>query len=110
MTAFTVVRFRAKPGQEANFERKFRELNREMNGLRRFVLVKTGERDYCSVRRRASKTGLNGVSVARQERVNPPHAQRRLASNRCRRPLGDARLGCGIRPTRSTKDSVNPYR
>jgi hypothetical protein len=49
MSAFTIVRFRARPGQVEAFEKTFRELRRELPGLRRFVLVKTGERSFCSI-------------------------------------------------------------
>jgi hypothetical protein len=49
MSAFTVVRFRAKPGMAEDFQKTFSRLKRELPGLRRIVLVKTGERDYCSI-------------------------------------------------------------
>lgn len=49
MTAYNVVRFRTKPGQDKAFEKQFREIDRTMNGMRRFVLIKTGDGAYCSV-------------------------------------------------------------
>lgn len=49
MTAFTIVRFQARPDQVDAFERTFTTLKRDMPGLRRFVLVKTGERSFCSI-------------------------------------------------------------
>ena len=49
MAAFTIVRFQAKPDQVEAFEKTFCSLRREMPGLRRFVLVKTGERSFCSI-------------------------------------------------------------
>ena len=49
MTAFTVVRFQAKQGQAEVFERTFSSLKREMPGLRRVVLIKTGDHRYCSI-------------------------------------------------------------
>ena len=49
MTAFTIVRFQARPDQVEAFERTFKTLRREMPGLKRFVLVKTGERSFCSI-------------------------------------------------------------
>lgn len=50
MTAYNIVRFRVKPGREAEFV----ALNRDMGsqafaGLRKGALVKTGERTYCFV-------------------------------------------------------------
>lgn len=49
MSAFAIVRFRAKPGLAAEFQQTFQSLKRELPGLLRIVLVKTGERDFCSV-------------------------------------------------------------
>lgn len=49
MTAFAVVRFKAKQGRAEEFERTFSSLEREMAGLRRFVLMKTGDHRYCSI-------------------------------------------------------------
>jgi hypothetical protein len=49
MSAFTIVRFRALPEQVDAFERTFGAQERAMPGLRRFVLVKTGDRSYCSI-------------------------------------------------------------
>jgi hypothetical protein len=48
MTAFNVVRFRVKPGQEQDFIEAHRSLKRP-NGARRFVLVKTGDHSFCVV-------------------------------------------------------------
>jgi hypothetical protein len=49
MTAFAVVRFQAKRGMADAFERTFCELRREMPGLRRVVLIKTGDHRFCSI-------------------------------------------------------------
>lgn len=49
MSAFAIVRFRAKPGMAAEFQQTFQSLKRELPGLQRIVLVKTGERDFCSI-------------------------------------------------------------
>ena len=49
MTAFNVVRFRVKPGREKEFEDAHRSAPRDLSGLKRFALVKTGERSYCVV-------------------------------------------------------------
>lgn len=53
MTAFNIVRMRVKPGHED----RYLDLHRQMDpakrdrmrraGLKRFLLVKTGERSYC---------------------------------------------------------------
>ena len=49
MTAFNVVRFRVKPGREAQFVDAHRNAPRDFTGLKRFSLVKTGERSYCVI-------------------------------------------------------------
>ncbi len=67
MAAFNIVRFRVKPGREAEFERTFRELERPMAGLRRFVLVKTGERSYCSI---GEWDGFGHIELARPSMID----------------------------------------
>jgi quinol monooxygenase YgiN len=49
MTAFNVVRFRVKPGREADFIDAHRKAGRKFPGSRRFSLIKTGERTYCVI-------------------------------------------------------------
>jgi quinol monooxygenase YgiN len=49
MTAFNVVRFRVKPGREADFIDAHRKATRNWPGSRRFSLVKTGERAFCVI-------------------------------------------------------------
>jgi len=50
MTAFNVVRFRVKPGQDDAFVAAHRDLGIEgFNGARRFSLIKTGDGTYCIV-------------------------------------------------------------
>ena len=47
MTAFNIVRFRVKPGREQEFLDAHKKAERFFPGMRRFVMVKTGERAYC---------------------------------------------------------------
>lgn len=49
MTAYNVVRFRVKPGREAEFVAAHRHRPTDFSGFRRFCLVKTGERTYCAI-------------------------------------------------------------
>jgi hypothetical protein len=49
MTAFNVVRFRVKAGREKAFEAEHQNMKRDFKGMRRFSLVKTGERSYCVI-------------------------------------------------------------
>lgn len=49
MTVYSSARFRARIGQEREFETLFADLPRDFAGLRRFALVKTGKRDYCTI-------------------------------------------------------------
>ena len=49
MTAFNVVRFRVKPGQEEAFVAVHRDMRADFAGLRQFSLIKAGERAYCVI-------------------------------------------------------------
>ena len=49
MTAFTVVRFRVKPGREQEFLDAHHHAHRDMPGFLRFSLIRTGERAYCLI-------------------------------------------------------------
>src|SRR5512145_3310355 len=49
MTAFNVVRFRVKQGQESKFIEQHRKAQFAPRGFVRASLVKTGERTYCIV-------------------------------------------------------------
>jgi quinol monooxygenase YgiN len=59
MTAMNVVRFRIKPGREAEFVAAHRKARREdFSGFESFSLIKTGERTYCVVGRWSSMESL----------------------------------------------------
>jgi len=49
MMAFNVVRFRVKPGREAEFLEAHRRPHPDFAGFRRFSLIKTGDRTYCVI-------------------------------------------------------------
>lgn len=49
MTAFNVVRFRVKPGQEARFVEAHRNARPEFKGFVGGSLVKTGDQPYCMI-------------------------------------------------------------
>jgi len=49
MTAFNVVRFRVKPGREADFIAAHRNAHQDFSGFKRFSMIKTGERAYCVI-------------------------------------------------------------
>jgi len=49
MTAFNVVRFRVKPGREAEFIEAHKKARTDFTGFKRFSLIKTGERSYCII-------------------------------------------------------------
>jgi len=48
-TAFNIVRFRVKPGREAEFVEAHRRADVHWQGMRRASLVKTGDRSFCLV-------------------------------------------------------------
>jgi hypothetical protein len=49
MTAFNVVRFRVKPGQQDAFVNEHRNMKADFPGMQKFSLIKTGERTFCVV-------------------------------------------------------------
>src|ERR1700749_1946829 len=49
MTAYNVVRFRVKPGQEKAFIDAHKKMDREFSGMRKFTLVKTGDHAFCVI-------------------------------------------------------------
>jgi len=49
MTAYNVVRFRVKPGREADFLDAHRRMTIDWVGLRKAAMIKTGDRSYCLV-------------------------------------------------------------
>lgn len=49
MTAFNVVRFKVRPGQEEAFVKVHHDMQADFPGMRRFSLIRTGERTYCVV-------------------------------------------------------------
>jgi len=49
MTAYSVVRFRVKSGQEPTFEALFREMRRDFPGFRKGALVRAADGSYFSV-------------------------------------------------------------
>ena len=49
MTAYNVVRFRVRNGQEKAFLDVHRSMKRDFPGMHRFTLVKTGDRTYCAI-------------------------------------------------------------
>jgi hypothetical protein len=51
MTAYNVVRFRAKLGMEKAFEEAHRDMARGFAGFEGGALVKTGDRTYCLIGR-----------------------------------------------------------
>jgi len=49
MTAFNVVRFRVKPGHEAEFIEAQKKSREDLAGSKRFTMIKTGDRSYCII-------------------------------------------------------------
>lgn len=49
MTAFNVVRFRVKPGREAEFIEAHQKLRTDFDGFKRLAMIKTGDRTYCVI-------------------------------------------------------------
>jgi hypothetical protein len=68
MTAYNVVRFRVKPGREAEFLEANRKMmaTEMMRGFRKGALVKTGERAYCFV---GEWGAMSDIVAARQQMI-----------------------------------------
>ncbi len=49
MTAFNVVRFRVKPGQQDHFIAAHRAVRHKFKGFRGGALVRTGEQTFCII-------------------------------------------------------------
>ena len=49
MIAFNVVRFRVKPGREAEFIEAQKKSREDLAGSKRFTMIKTGDRSYCII-------------------------------------------------------------
>jgi hypothetical protein len=49
MTAFNIVRFRVKPGQQEHFIAAHRSARQSFKGFRGGALVKTGEQTFCII-------------------------------------------------------------
>jgi hypothetical protein len=62
MTAFNVVRMRAKPEFFDEVLRFYRERPLDMPGLKAITIVRTGERDLCLI---GEWTGMDALAAAR---------------------------------------------
>jgi len=61
MTAFNVVRFRVKPGHEAEFTEAQKRSREDLAGSKRFTMIKTGDRSYCIIGEWDSMQNLIGA-------------------------------------------------
>jgi hypothetical protein len=79
MTAYNVVRFRAKPGREkellASFEARDAALADRLkkNGLRKIAVIKTGDRSYCLI---GEWDSMDGIAKSRPDMVERLDVQR----------------------------------
>lgn len=66
MTAFNVVRFRVKPGQDQAFLDAHRRVQADWEGLTRANIIKTGDGAYCII---AEWTSLDALVAARPHMI-----------------------------------------
>ena len=66
MSAFNVVRFRVKPGRESEFIAAHTKAHADFTGVRRFVLVKSGDRTYCAI---GEWNGYQSIVTARPRMI-----------------------------------------
>jgi hypothetical protein len=67
MTAYNVVRFRVKPGQEAHFIAAHRDARAAFKGFRGGALIKTGDGTYCII---GEWTSFAKLSAARSQMIS----------------------------------------
>jgi len=66
MSAFNVVRFRVKPGQEQRFIDTHRELRPKFKGFLRGTLIRTGDQTFCMV---GEWRNMQSLATARPEMI-----------------------------------------
>lgn len=66
MTAFNVVRFRVKPGQDQAFLDAHRRVQADWEGLVHANIIKTGDSTYCII---AEWTGMDALAAARPHMI-----------------------------------------
>jgi len=66
MTAFNVVRFRVKPGQQDHFIAAHRAVRHKFKGFRGGALVRTGEQTFCII---GEWTNFKSLAAARPEMI-----------------------------------------
>ena len=66
MTAFNVVRFRVKPGQDQAFLDAHEKIGADWPGLRHVNMVKTGDRTYCII---AEWDSMDALANARSNMI-----------------------------------------
>ncbi|OGA13346.1 MAG: DUF718 domain-containing protein [Betaproteobacteria bacterium RIFCSPLOWO2_12_FULL_63_13] len=85
MSAFNVVRFRVKPGQEQKFIDLHRSAARDIQGFLRGSLIKTGDRTFCMI----------GEWISMQDLVNARPAMIKVLDT-LRESLEDLGGGLGV--------------
>jgi hypothetical protein len=66
MTAFSVVRFRVKPGRETEFLDAHTRSARDWPGLRHVNMIKTADRNYCII---AEWADMDSLAKARPNMI-----------------------------------------
>jgi quinol monooxygenase YgiN len=66
MTAYNVVRFKVKPGQEQEFLKLEQEMQVRPAGARKAAMIKTGDRTYCFI---GEWDDMNSIVAARPEMI-----------------------------------------
>ena len=66
MTAFNVVRFRVKPGQDEAFLKAHEAIERNWPGMKGVNLIKTGDHRYCII---GEWTDMDAMAAARPEMI-----------------------------------------
>jgi antibiotic biosynthesis monooxygenase (ABM) superfamily enzyme len=70
MTAFNIVRFRVKPGQEQKFIDAHSRVSATWPGLRHANIIRTGDRSYCIIAEWPDMESLSQARAAMIETLN----------------------------------------
>jgi hypothetical protein len=66
MTAFNAVRFKVKPGRDADFLEAHRRIDRDWAGLEHVNILKTGDHDYCII---GEWSDMDSLAAARPQMI-----------------------------------------
>ena len=110
MTAFNVVRFRGKSGEEERYLEAFRSENPSFAGYRGGALIKTGERAYCFTDVATRRLSLERICSAPGVLTTAPRSSRRSLARSPQARRGSELYRRAGRPRSSSSRSRTRWR